>query len=364
MGKVASQPGDRNGNGPIASGNLDAGGITSTGALASTENQMTEVHMTADLEAARRVLRIESEALGQLADSLDRSIGSAVELLAGANGRIIVTGMGKSGHVGNKIAATLASTGTPSYFVHPAEASHGDLGMIVNGDVVLAISNSGNTAELGDILSYCKRFTIPVVAITGQSNSLLGEMADCALVLPTTIEACPMGLAPTTTTTAIMALGDAIAVALLERRGFTSDDFQVFHPGGSLGNGLLRVTDLMHSGEELPLVSLDTSIADTLLEMTSKRFGCAGIVDEHNRLAGIITDGDLRRHMSPDLLGRRAGDVMTGNPLTIRPKALAAEALALMNGRDGRSITALFAVEDDRVEGILHIHDCLRAGIT
>ncbi|MCZ6764846.1 MAG: KpsF/GutQ family sugar-phosphate isomerase [Alphaproteobacteria bacterium] len=306
---------------------------------------------------------MEAHALNALAGALDESFSDAIDLLAAARGRLIVTGMGKSGHVGNKIASTLSSTGTPSFFVHPAEASHGDLGMIVPGDAILAISNSGNTNELGDILSYCKRFTIPIVAITGQPKSILGEMADCTLVLPMITEACPMGLAPTTTTTAFMALGDAIAVALLERRGFTPDNFQVLHPGGSLGANLLRVSDLMHGGDEIPLVALDLGIADTLLVMTSKRFGCVGITDATGKLVGIITDGDLRRNMSNDLLQRTAGAIMTKDPLTIRPPALAVEALALMNGRDGKSITALFVVENDTVEGILHIHDCLRAGV-
>ncbi|MCZ6603730.1 MAG: KpsF/GutQ family sugar-phosphate isomerase [Alphaproteobacteria bacterium] len=306
---------------------------------------------------------MEAHALNALAGALDESFSDAIDLLAAARGRLIVTGMGKSGHVGNKIASTLSSTGTPSFFVHPAEASHGDLGMIVPGDAILAISNSGNTNELGDILSYCKRFTIPIVAITGQPKSILGEMADCTLVLPMITEACPMGLAPTTTTTAFMALGDAIAVALLERRGFTPDNFQVLHPGGSLGANLLRVSDLMHGGDEIPLVAFDLGIADTLLVMTSKRFGCVGITDATGKLIGIITDGDLRRNMSNDLLQRTAGAIMTKDPLTIRPPALAVEALALMNGRDGKSITALFVVENDTVEGILHIHDCLRAGV-
>lgn len=316
-----------------------------------------------DIAAARRVLEIESGALSDVSKALDQSFFQAIELLNATQGRIVVTGMGKSGHVGNKIAATLSSTGTPALFVHPAEASHGDLGMIVSGDVVLAISNSGNTSELSDLLIYCKRFSIPVVAITGQSDSVLGETADLTLILPGLTEACPMGLAPTTSTTAIMALGDAIAVALFERRAFTPDEFQVFHPGGSLGAKLLRVADLMHIKDELPLIGRETKISEAILTMTSKRFGCAGIVDEAGKLVGIITDGDLRRNMASDLLQRSAGDVMTENPLTIPPQALAVEALALMNGRDGRAITALFAVENGTVEGILHIHDCLRAGL-
>jgi arabinose-5-phosphate isomerase len=313
-----------------------------------------------DIEAAQRVLRLESEALRSMAGALDERFSAAVTLLIGATGRVIVSGMGKSGHVARKIAATLASTGTPSHYVHPGEASHGDLGMITPNDAVLAISNSGETPELSDLLVYCKRFAIPLLAITGRAGSTLREAADVCLVLPPIAEACPMGLAPTTSTTATLALGDALAVALLERRGFTAEDFQVLHPGGKLGRGLLRVSDLMHSGAELPLVDAATRMADALLTMTNKRFGCVGVLDGNGRLCGIITDGDLRRKMADDLLAQPVTAVMTARPKTIRPNALAAVALGMMNANN---ITSLFVVEDEQPRGILHVHDCLRAGI-
>ncbi len=313
-----------------------------------------------DIDAARRVLRLESEALRTMADTLDGSFSQAISLLDGVEGRVIVSGMGKSGHIARKIAATLASTGTPSHYVHPGEASHGDLGMIAADDAVLALSNSGETPELSDLLVYCKRFSIPLLAITGRAGSTLCEAANVCLLLPPVAEACPMGLAPTTSTTAALALGDALAVALLERRGFTAEDFQVLHPGGKLGKTLLRVADLMHDGDELPLISVDAAMSDALLTMTTKHFGCVGVLDGGGRLRGIVTDGDLRRHMSPDLLAQRIVNIMTANPKTIRPQALAAEALGMMNANN---ITSLFVVEDDVPRGILHVHDCLRAGI-
>lgn len=320
----------------------------------------TDDSLSSDLDAARRVLRLESEALRTMADSLDGDFTQAVTLLVGAKGRVIVSGMGKSGHIARKIAATLASTGTPSHYVHPGEASHGDLGMITSADAVLALSNSGETPELSDLLIYCKRFSIPLIAITGRAGSSLCEAADVCLVLPAVAEACPMGLAPTTSTTATLALGDALAVALLERRGFTAEDFQVLHPGGKLGQTLLRVTDLMHNGDELPLIGADSTMSDALLTMTAKRFGCVGVLDTQRRLLGIITDGDLRRSMTPDLLAQPVLKVMTAAPKTIRPQALAAEALGMMNANN---ITSLFVVENEVPQGILHVHDCLRAGI-
>jgi arabinose-5-phosphate isomerase len=268
--------------------------------------------------------------------------------------------MGKSGHVARKIAATLASTGTPAQFVHPAEASHGDLGMIAASDAVLALSNSGDTAELGDIVAYAARFRIPLVAMTRRAPSVLAEAADVALVLPATEEACPLGLAPTTSTTMMLALGDAIAVALLERKGFSSEDFKVFHPGGRLGRRLLRVADIMHGGSAVPLVPRGAPMSEAVLVMTAKSFGCVGVT-EAGRLAGIVTDGDLRRHMESDLLARAVEEVMTASPKTIGPGALAAEALGIMNER---AITSLMVVDEERRPlGILHIHDCLRAGI-
>ena len=318
-------------------------------------------HVNADLACAQRVLRLEAEGLEALAQSLDEAFTEALDLLDGRTGRVVVTGIGKSGHVARKIAATLASTGTPALFVHPAEASHGDLGMIgPEGDAVIALSNSGETTELADLVAYAKRFHIPLIAITGRADSALAQAADVALVLPASDEASPMGLAPTTSTTVMLALGDAIAVALLERKGFSPDRFHALHPGGRLGRTLLKVADLMHRGEEVPLASGDTAMADALLVMTNKRFGCVAIVDGDGVLQGVITDGDLRRHMSPGLLDLRAAEVMTRAPKTIGADALASEAVGLMNSN---AITNLFVVEDGRPVGILHIHDCLRAGV-
>jgi arabinose-5-phosphate isomerase len=316
-----------------------------------------------DLRVARTVLQAEAAALQALAGSLGDNFARAVDLLAGATGRVVVSGMGKSGHIARKIAATLASTGTPAQFVHPAEASHGDLGMIVAGDAVLALSNSGETPELADLIAHSRRFGLPLVGITTYAGSALARAADVALSLPAVTEACPMGLAPTTSTTMQMALGDALAVALLTRRGFTEADFRQFHPGGRLGARLRRVSELMHEGEAMPLSPPDTAMDRALLLITEKRFGCLGVVDEAGRLVGIVTDGDLRRAMGPDLLSRRVGTIMTTAPRTIAPDALAAEALRIMNAKE-RPITSLFVVDQaSRPLGILHIHDLLRAGL-
>ena len=316
-----------------------------------------------DLAAARRVLEMEAAGLTDLSVALGDSFTVAVDLLIAVAGRIVVTGMGKSGHIGRKIAATLASTGSPALFVHPAEASHGDLGMIKQGDdAIIALSNSGETTELADVVDYAKRFEIPLIGITARADSALAEAADAALVLPASAEACPMGLAPTTSTTMMLALGDAIAVALMERKGHSSDSFHVLHPGGKLGRRLLKVAEIMHVGDEIPVVAEDTPMGDALLAMTAKSFGCAGVVDGAGCLAGIITDGDLRRHISDDLLARRAGEIMTPSPKTIEPQSLASEALHVMNAAD-RPVTNLFVVENGRPVGILHIHDCLRAGV-
>ena len=311
-------------------------------------------------ETAREVLQSASQALAALADSIDASFDRAVDLMFAARHRIVATGMGKSGHVARKIAATLASTGSPSLFVHPAEASHGDLGMLTKDDVLIALSNSGETPELADILAHCKRFSIPLIGMTARSPSTLAAAADAALILPPFKEACPLGLAPTTSTTLMMALGDALAVALLERRGFSADDYRVLHPGGKLGRRLLRVGDLMHAGDEIPLASPELRMDEAILVMTAKRFGCVGIADRDGNLVGIITDGDLRRHMEDGILHQTAGAVMTPAPRTIRPDALAVEALNLMNER---SITSLFVTADGKPVGILHVHDCLRAGV-
>jgi arabinose-5-phosphate isomerase len=331
-------------------------------AAAYQADNLSPVPESPAVGVARRVLWTESEALSALAEALDGTFERFIEHLAAAQGRVVVTGMGKSGHIGRKIAATLASTGTPALYVHPAEASHGDLGMITVEDVVLALSNSGETPELADIVAYSRRFAIPLLAIVGRKPSSLAETADLALVLPKRPEACPMGLAPTTSTTSMLALGDALAVALLERRGFGSQDFSLLHPGGKLGRRLVRVDQLMHSGSELPLVGLEARMSEVLLEMTAKRLGCVGVLNGRGGLAGIITDGDLRRHMSPALLERPAVEVMTPGPKTIRPQALAAEALAVMNQSE-RPFTVIFVVENGRPVGALHMHDCLRAGV-
>ncbi len=317
----------------------------------------------ADLDVARSVLATEAIGLRALAAGLDETFTRAVDLLASASGRVVVSGMGKSGLVGRKIAATLASTGTPALFVHPAEASHGDLGMVVPGDAVLALSNSGETAELADLVAHTRRFALPLVAITARAGSALATAADVALVLPSAAEACPMGLAPTTSTTMQMALGDALAVALLTGRGFTASDFHRIHPGGRLGARLRRVRELMHTGEAMPLAAPDMPMDRALLLMTEKRFGCLGVVAPDARLAGILTDGDLRRAMGPGLLARRVGEIMTASPRVIGPEALAAEALRVMNAPE-RPITALFVVDPNcQPIGILHIHDLLRAGL-
>ncbi|MCA0357311.1 MAG: KpsF/GutQ family sugar-phosphate isomerase [Proteobacteria bacterium] len=311
------------------------------------------------VQVGRRVLTVEADALRALSDSLGEAFAQAVETIFSAKGRVVCTGMGKSGHVARKIAATLASTGTQAMFVHPAEASHGDLGMIGPDDVVLALSKSGAGRELADTLAYAKRFSIPLIAMTAVADSPLGQAGDILLLLPDAPEATAEVNAPTTSTTLQIALGDAIAVALLERRGFTASDFRVFHPGGKLGAMLRTVGDLMHGAGELPLVSAEAAMPDALLVMSEKRFGAVGVIDGAGRLTGLITDGDLRRHMD-GLLAHTAGEVMTRAPLTITPGALAAEALKLMNDR---RITVLFVVEDQRPVGVLHVHDLLRAGV-
>jgi arabinose-5-phosphate isomerase len=312
------------------------------------------------LAAAQGVLRQEAEALLRLAGELDGKVGKALDLLARVTGRVIVTGMGKSGHIARKIAATFASTGTPAQFVHPAEASHGDLGMVTPADAVVALSNSGETFELADIINYSRRWSIPLIAITGRGDSALGSAADVTLLLPNVGEAGLIGIAPTTSTTMMLALGDALAVALLERKGFSAENFHQLHPGGKLGQKLLRVADLMHVGKVLPLIGLAAGMQQAILEISAKTYGCVGIVDAAGDLAGIITDGDLRRHMGDDLLHRRAVDVMTAKPRTIRPGALAAEALHVMNEK---SITSLLVIEDGKPVGIVRLHDCLKAGV-
>ena len=312
------------------------------------------------IAAGRRVLNAEGQALSVMATHLGTDFAKAVHLLLNCKGRTVVTGMGKSGHIARKIAATMASTGTPALFVHPGEASHGDLGMIVQDDVVIALSNSGETAELTDMIAYTRRFSIPLIAITGRDHSSLGDAADVTLTLPREPEVCPMGLAPTTSTTMMLGLGDALAVAVLESKGFTAEDFRNFHPGGKLGKILLRVSEIMHGGDELPLAREGDSMADVLVTMTEKRFGCTAIVDVNDVLTGIITDGDLRRHMNDNLLQKTAAQVMTRTPMTIASTMLAAEALKILNEK---SRTVLLVVDGQKPVGILHIHDLLRAGI-
>ncbi len=314
----------------------------------------------AAVRSGRAVLETEAKAIGQVASSLGQPFAAAVALLADLEGRVVCTGMGKSGHVARKIAATLSSTGHPAMFVHPGEASHGDLGMITAKDAVLALSNSGETAELRDLILYTRRFAIPLIAMVGRAGSTLATEAEVALVLPGLTEACPLGLAPTTSTTAMLALGDALAVALLERAGFTPQHFAVFHPGGKLGSQLMRVEQLMRKVDELPLVPPDCPMSEALVVMTEKCLGCVGVAGADGKLLGIVTDGDIRRRMGPDLLGRRAGEVMTRGPRTIAPEALAVEALAIMNRH---AITVLFVLQDEVPVGAVHLHDCLRAGI-
>ena len=312
------------------------------------------------LEVAKRALEQEVMGLEALKEALskDNIFEKVIETFLEIPGRIVVTGMGKSGHIGRKIASTFASTGTPSCFVHPAEASHGDLGMVTSKDCVVALSNSGKTRELADILEYAHRLAIPLIAITQNKKSMLAQYATYVLEIPNMPEACPHGLAPTTSTTMMLALGDALAISLLERREFSSHDFKNLHPGGELGRILLKVQDLMHSGEALPLVVLGTSVKEAIEEMSLKKFGCVGIIDAKGILVGIITDGDLRRHIGPALLDKKVEEIMTSSPQVLSPVQLAADALARMQQK---AITALFVVDEtQKAIGILNIHDCLR----
>jgi arabinose-5-phosphate isomerase len=314
------------------------------------------------LQTARRVIGIEARGLDALAAAMNGSFAAAIDLMLAARGRVIVSGMGKSGHVGRKIAATFASTGTPAQYVHPAEASHGDLGMITKGDVLLVLSNSGETPELSDIIAHSRRFSIPMIGDASRDGSTLLAQSDVAILLPKAEEACGTGIVPTTSTTMTLAMGDAMAVALMEHRHFTPDHFRTFHPGGKLGAKLLKVADLMHSGDAIPLVAQSTPMSETLLEMSRKGFGVAGVTGKAGKLVGIVTDGDLRRHMD-GLLSLTAADVMTSSPRSVDPGAVAETAVALMKDRQ---ITCLFVVAEGgtgQALGILNIHDCLRAGV-
>lgn len=321
--------------------------------------QVTNTKKSTAIACGKAVIAQEIEGLRALSAALDGEFEKAVALVAGLKGRLIVSGMGKSGHIARKIAATMASTGTQAYFVHPSEASHGDLGMIGAEDAVMLLSNSGETAELNDIIAFTRRFRIPLIGMVRRKTSTLVEAADIALVLPAVPEASDTG-APTTSTIMMLALGDAMAMALVERKGFTREKFKLFHPGGSLGKAFLRVEDLMHPLKATPIVQQQELMRKVLLTITAKSFGCAAVVDKGGRLLGVVTDGDLRRHMDASLLSQKAETVMTKNPVTIGRKALAAEALGIMNQK---KITSLFVVEKSKPVGILHVHDCLRAGI-
>ena len=330
--------------------------MTVINSLSSDLNKLTN----SDLISAKRTINIEVEALRVMEEGLGESLTEALNLMQSAQGRIILTGMGKSGHIAQKIAASLASTGTPSFFVHPAEASHGDLGMITNSDIIIAISNSGESKELVDILNYAKRFGIKLISITKNPDSSLGKAGDVVLKLPDSKEACPLGLAPTSSTTATLVLGDVLTVAMIERKGFSKEQFNQRHPGGKLGSVLQKVSDLMHSGDEMPILSSESIMQEVLLEMTSKRLGCVGFTDSIGNLIGIITDGDLRRCLSADILSKKAKEVMTINPKVISPNSLVSEAVKLMHDK---KITNVFAVEDGKPVGVIHIHDCLNSGI-
>ncbi|EAQ35182.1 Sugar isomerase, KpsF/GutQ family protein [Nitrobacter sp. Nb-311A] len=318
----------------------------------------------AAIESALRTFEAEAGGVSALAAALKSDLGSAfavaTDLIRNAKGRLIVTGLGKSGHIGRKIAATFASTGTPAFFVHAAEASHGDLGMITPDDVIMALSWSGEQPEMKNLITYAKRFRIPLIAMTAERDSTLGSAADLVLTLPKAREACPHNLAPTTSTLMLLALGDALAVALLEGRGFTSTDFSMLHPGGKLGAMLKQTRDIMHKGDALPVALLGTLMSQAIAEMTAKTFGCVAIVDDNGTLAGIITDGDLRRRMSPDLLSLKVEDVMTRTPITVRPDQLVGEVLDLLNTTKK---TQLLVADNNKLVGVIHFHDLLRAGV-
>lgn len=313
-----------------------------------------------DLDCAVRTINSEVMTINQLKDSLCTTLTQALDIMQNAKGRIIITGMGKSGHIGKKIAASLASTGTPSFFVHPAEASHGDLGMITEDDVIIAISNSGESKELIDILNYAKRFGINLIAITKNPESSLGKAGTVVLQLPNNGEACPLGLAPTSSTTATLVLGDILTTCMIERKGFTKTDFNDRHPGGKLGSILQRVSDLMHVGQDMPILEENASMKSVLLEMTSKRLGCVGLINQAGILTGLITDGDLRRCLTEKILDEKAINVMTKNPKTVAKDVMAAEVLKIMHDK---KITNMFVVENGKPIGVIHIHDLLNKGV-
>lgn len=333
--------------------------MTQTAYRMNTQNQQD------DMAIARDVIQTEINGLVTMSAELNESFSQVVDRIMDITGRVIVTGMGKSGHVGRKIAAILASTGTPSFFVHPAEASHGDLGMVTRNDLVIAISNGGEALELKDILTYCKTFRIPLVAITSKEESTLGLQSDIVLKIPRAPEACILQKAPTTSATMTMVMGDALAVALMKRRNFSTDEYKHFHPGGSLGGKLIKVEHIMRHGDELPLVETGTAIGDVLPVMSQKHafgnWGRAVIVDQNKNLLGYFSDGDIRRNVGPHLLTTTVDDVMNKNPLTIDINAMAAAALALMNER---RITELVVLDGRQVRGLIRLHDILAAGVT
>ncbi|HFC04849.1 MAG TPA: KpsF/GutQ family sugar-phosphate isomerase [Rhizobiales bacterium] len=326
--------------------------------------QNSDSEIISPLSSARRTLIKEQQGLEQINVALDGPFGEAfvraVDLIAEARGRVILSGVGKSGHIGRKIAATMASTGTPAQFIHATEASHGDLGMVTTQDIIIVLSHSGETSELKDLLMYSRRFNVSLIAITSNADSTLATTADVALCMPKAAEACPRGLAPTTSTTMQLAIGDALAIALLEAKGFSAHDFHQFHPGGKLGAALSHADEIMHKGDALPVVGVDTIMSDTLIVISEKSFGCVGVVSDDGDLVGIVTDGDLRRHMGPDLVSKTVGDVMSANPKTVDRQTLASVALEIINAK---KITSLFVVEDGKPVGILHIHDLLRIGV-
>jgi len=313
-----------------------------------------------DILNAIQTIDVEIEALNELKNLLDSNLTKALDMIEQTQGRVIITGMGKSGHIGKKIAASLASTGTPSFFMHPAEASHGDLGMVTENDLIIAISNSGESRELIDILNYSKRFGIKLISITKNPDSSLGKAGDIVLKLPLSKEACPLGLAPTSSTTATLVLGDILTVAMIERRGFSKSQFNQRHPGGKLGSILQRVKDMMHKGDEMPLLKTSATINEIILEMTSKRLGCVGFTNDNGDFCGMFTDGDLRRCLNTDLKNAKASDIMTKNPITANKEMFASEAIKILNEK---KITNLFVVEDNKAVGVIHIHDLLKAGI-
>jgi arabinose-5-phosphate isomerase len=320
-----------------------------------------------DIAEGKRVLRVELAGVQAVLDGLDESFARAVDIIdrmkGTQGGRLIIAGIGKSGHIARKLAATMASTGTPSYFVHAAEASHGDLGMVTERDVVLMLSNSGESAELSDLIAYTRRFSIPLIAMTARADSALGKHADICLLLPKMPEACPNNQAPTTSTTMMLALGDALAMALLSRMGLSAEQFKIFHPGGKLGQKLRKVSDLMHGIDALPLIGAEDRMDVALIALTEKNLGCVLVSDARHRLIGIITDGDLKRHMAPDLLQKKAADIMSKNPRTIAPDALAVEALDLMTKTPGHYITSLVVMEGEKIVGLIRVQDCLQAGV-